>query len=104
MIVDNYGTHTHPDIQAWLAKRSRFVMHFTPTSASWLNMVEHSFLEISENRVEHDSFTSVAELELAIAIYVKHHSAKPKPSIWTASASEQASPRSRTKAALALAA
>ena len=70
LIVDNYATHTHPDVQEWLAKHPRFVMHFTPTSASWLNMVERFFRDISENRIRRDSFTSVAELELAIDLYV----------------------------------
>jgi transposase len=53
LIVDNYGTHTHPDVQAWLARHPRFVMHFTPTSASWLNMVERFFRDISENGEPH---------------------------------------------------
>jgi transposase len=66
----------------------RFVMHFTPTSASWLNMVERFFRDISENRIRRDSFTSVAELEQAIAQYIEHHNKNPKPFIWTASASD----------------
>ena len=88
LIVDNYGTHAHPDVQAWLAKHPRFVMHFTPTGASWLNMVERFFRDISENRIKRDSFTSVAELELALELYIAHHNANPKPFIWTASASD----------------
>ena len=70
LIVDNYATHTHPDVQDWLAKHPRFVMHFTPTSASWLNMVERFFRDITDKRIRRDSFTSVAELELAIDLYV----------------------------------
>ncbi|QDL38357.1 IS630 family transposase [Rhodoferax sediminis] len=101
LIVDNYGTHTHPDVQAWLAKHPRFVMHFTPTSASWLNMVERFFRDISENRIRRDSFTSVAELELAIDLYVVHHNAHPKPFIWTASAKDILAKVTRAKAALA---
>ena len=66
LIVDNYATHKHPDVQAWLAKHPRFVMHFTPTSASWLNMVKRFFRDISENRIKRDSFASVADLEQAI--------------------------------------
>lgn len=77
LIVDNYATHKHPDVQAWLAKHPRFVMHFTPTSASWLNMVERFFRDISENRIRRDSFTSVAELEQAIAQYIAHHNKTP---------------------------
>ena len=101
LIVDNYGTHTHPDVQAWLTKHPRFVMHFTPTSASWLNMVERFFRDISENRIKRDSFTSVAELELAIDLYVVHHNAHPKPFIWTARASDILAKVTRAKAALA---
>lgn len=67
-------------------------------------MVERSFRDISENRVKRDSFASVPELELAIALYVKHHSAKPKPSIWTANASDILAKVTRAKAALARAA
>ena len=101
LIVDNYGTHKHPDVQVWLAKHPRFVMHFTPTSASWLNMVERFFRDISENRIKRDSFTSVAELELAIDLYIAHHNARPKPFIWTASASDILAKVTRAKAALA---
>jgi transposase len=101
LIVDNYATHTHPHVQAWLAKHPRFVMHFTPTSASWLNMVERFFRDISENRIKRDSFTSVAELELAIDLYVVHHNAHPKPFIWTARASDILAKVTRAKATLA---
>jgi transposase len=101
LIVDNYATHGHPDVQAWLAKHPRFVMHFTPTGASWLNMVERFFRDISENRIKRDSFTSVAELELAIDLYVAHHNAQPKPFVWTASAKDILAKVTRAKAALA---
>ena len=101
LIVDNYATHTHPDVQAWLAKHPRLVMHFTPTSASWLNMVERFFRDISERRIKRDSFTSVAELELAIDLYIVHHNAHPKPFIWTATASDILAKVTRAEAALA---
>src|SRR5437867_8696970 len=101
LIADNYATHKHPVVQAWLAKHPRFVMHFTPTSASWPNMVERFFRDISENRIKRDSFTSVAELELAIDLYIAHHNANPKPFIWTASASAILARVTRAKAALA---
>jgi transposase len=101
LIVDNYATHTHPDVRAWLAKHPRLVMHFTPTSASWLNMVERFFRDISERRIKRDSFTSVAELELAIDLYIAHHNAHPKPFIWTATASDILAKVTRAKAALA---
>jgi transposase len=101
LVVDNYATHKHPDVQAWLEKHPRFVMHFTPTSASWLNMVERFFRDISENRIRRDSFTSVAQLEQAIAQYIEHHNQNPKPFIWTASASDILAKVTRAKAALA---
>jgi transposase len=101
LIVDNYATHKHPDVQAWLVKHSRFVMHFTPTSASWLNMVERFFRDISENRIRRDSFTSVNELEQAIAQYIEHHNHNPKPFIWTARADDILAKVTRAKAALA---
>lgn len=100
LIVDNYGTHTHPDVQARLAKHSRFFMHFTPTSASWLNMVERFFRDISENPIQHDSFTNVPELELAIDLYVSHDNTNPKLFIWTKSATEILAKLMRAKAAL----
>jgi transposase len=101
LIVDNYATHKHPDVQAWLSKHPRFVMHFTPTSASWLNMVERFFRDISENRIRRDSFTSVNELEQAIAQYIEHHNHNPKPFIWTAQADDILAKVTRAKAALA---
>ena len=101
LIVDNYATHTHPDVQKWLARHPRFVMHFTPTSASWLNMVERFFRDITDKRIRRDSFTSVAELELAIDLYVAHHNIDPKPFIWTARATDILAKVTRAKAALA---
>jgi len=86
LIADNYATHKHPAVQEWLAKHPRFNMHFTPTSASWLNMVERFFRDISENRLRRGVFTSVPELVTAIDEYVAHHNINPKPFIWTKSA------------------
>lgn len=86
LIADNYATHKHPNVQEWLEKHPRFNMHFTPTSASWLNMVERFFRDISENRLRRGVFSSVPELVTAIDEYVAHHNSKPKPFIWTASA------------------
>ena len=101
LIVDNYATHKHPEVEQWLAKHPRFVMHFTPTSASWLNMVERFFRDISENRIKRDSFTSVTELEQAIAQYIELHNKNPKPFIWTASAVDILAKVTRAKAAMA---
>ncbi len=86
LIVDNYATHKHPEVKAWLDKHPRFHMHFTPTSASWLNMVERFFRDITDKRIRRGVFTSVVELQAAIAECIDAHNANPKPFIWTASA------------------
>ena len=86
LIADNYATHKHPVVQAWLAKHPRFNMHFTPTSASWLNMVERFFRDITDKRLRRGVFTSVPELVAAIDEYIAHHNTKPKRFIWTKSA------------------
>lgn len=86
LIVDNYATHKHPNVQKWLAKHPRLHMHFTPTSASWLNMVERFFRDITDKRLRRGLFTSVPELITAIDEYIAHHNTKPKPFIWTKSA------------------
>ena len=86
LICDNYATHKHPVVQKWLEKHPRFNIHFTPTSASWLNMVERFFRDISENRLRRGVFTSVPVLVEAIDEYITHHNANPKPFIWTKSA------------------
>lgn len=86
LIADNYATHKHPVVQEWLVKHPRFVMHFTPTSASWLNMVERFFRDITTERLRRGVFTSVPDLVAAIDEYVTHHNTAPKPFIWTKSA------------------
>jgi len=86
LIADNYATHKHPTVQEWLTKHPRFNMHFTPTSASWLNMVERFFRDITTERLRRGVFTSVPELISAIDEYIDHHNIKPKPFIWTKSA------------------
>jgi transposase len=86
LIADNYATHKHPAVQEWLAKHPRFNMHFTPTSASWLNMVERFFRDITTERLRRGVFTSVPELISAIDEYIAHHNTQPKPFIWTKSA------------------
>ena len=88
LIADNYATHKHLTVQKWLAKHPRFHMHFTPTSASWLNMVERFFRDITVNRLRRGVFTSVPELVAAIDGYVAHHTINPKPFIWTKSAAD----------------
>jgi transposase len=86
LIADNYATHKHAKVKAWLKRHPRFHMHFTPTSASWLNQVERFFGRITADRIRRGVFKSVAELETAIQQYLDHHNAEPKPFVWTASA------------------
>ena len=88
LIADNYATHKHPKVQRWLEKHPRFHLHFTPTSASWLNMVERFFRDLTVNRVRRGVFHSVAELQDAIDAYIQQHNEKPKPFIWTAKAND----------------
>jgi transposase len=85
-IVDNYATHKHPKVQRWRKRHFRFPVHFTPTSASWLNMVERFFRDPTENRVRRGVFRSVDELVAAIQDYIAHHNGDPQPFIWTAKA------------------
>jgi transposase len=88
IICDNYATHKHAKVKAWMKRNKRFHVHFTPTSASWLNMVERFFRDISERRLRHGVFRSVDELVEAVTEYVAHHNDNPKPFIWTATASD----------------
>jgi transposase len=88
LVADNYATHKHPTVKAWLAKHPRFHMHFTPTSASWLNQVERFFGLITQDRIRRGVFKSVSELEAAIQDYLDHHNADPKPFVWTAAAAD----------------
>jgi len=100
LIVDNYATHKHAKVKAWLAKHPRIHLHFTPTSASWLNMVERFFRDLTTRRLRDGIFHSVAELETAIAAYIASHNASPKPFIWTASASDILAKVSRAQSSL----
>jgi transposase len=88
IICDNYATHKHAKVKAWQKRNSRFHFHFTPTSASWLNMVERFFRDVSENWIRRGVFHSVSELEAAITEYLEIHNEDPKPFIWTAKAAD----------------
>ena len=88
LIVDNYGTHKHERVRQWLAKHRRFHLHFTPTSSSWLNLVERWFAEITRKRIRRGSFRSVAELVAAINDYIRINNQNPKPFVWTKRADE----------------
>ena len=86
LVLDNYATHKHPKVQAWLAKRPRYHLHFTPTSASWLNQVERWFGLISQRAIKRGSFDSVAELVKTIEAFIANHNASASPFIWVATA------------------
>jgi transposase len=88
LVIDNYATHKHPKVKAWLARHTRFHLHFTPTSASWLNQVERFFGLITNDAIRRGVFRSVAELQATIVAYLDHHNADPKPFIWTAKAAD----------------
>jgi len=84
LILDNYGTHGHERVRRWLAKHPRFVLHFIPTSSSWLNLVERWFEELTEKAVRRGVFHSVAELQAAVADFLTAWNANPRPFVWTA--------------------
>jgi transposase len=88
MIMDNYGTHAHPDVKAWLDRHPRFHLHFTPTSSSWLNLVERWFAEITTKMIRRGVFHSVTDLVTAIEDYLRVHNNDPKPFVWTATADQ----------------
>jgi transposase len=88
LILDNYGTHKHPEVKAWFAGHPRYHVHFTPTSASWLNQVERWFAEITRRRIRRGTFRSVRDLERAIRDYIRANNAAPQPFQWVASANK----------------
>jgi transposase len=84
LIIDNYATHKHPKVRAWLGKHPRFALHFTPTSSSWMNLVERFFRDLTEDVVREGSFASVPELVKAIETYLAGRNLQPKPYRWNA--------------------
>jgi len=88
LIADNYATHKHPRVKKWLARHPRFYIYFTPTSSSWLNMVERFFRDITQNRLRRGIFRDVEELIMAIGEYIDKHNDNPKPFVWTAKATD----------------
>jgi transposase len=86
LVMDNYGTHKVEKVQRWLARHPRYRVHFTPTSASWLNLVERLFAELTERCVRRGSHTAVGALEKAMLDYLDKRNRKPKPFVWTADA------------------
>jgi transposase len=100
LICDNYATHKHPKVQRWLGRHPRFHVHFTPTSASWLNMVERFFRDLTENRLKRGVFRDLEELIVAVESYIDRHNERPKPFIWTASARDILEKVTRARKAL----
>ena len=84
VILDNYGTHKHPKVMAWLARHPRWTFHFTPTSCSWLNAVETFFAKLARRRLKRGSFPSLVALQEAINRFVAEHNRDPRPFVWTA--------------------
>jgi transposase len=101
LIVDNYATHKHPLVKRWLERRPRFHVHFTPTSCSWLNMVERFFRDLTEKQLRRGVFHNVEELLESIGEYIDNHNRQPKPFLWTAKASDILEKVKRARAALA---
>jgi transposase len=100
LVVDNYATHKTPAVKRWIKAHPRFHLHFTPTSASWLSMIERFFAEITRSRIRRGSFKSVAQLKAVIMEYLQNHNAAPKPFVWTKSAGQILEKVARAKQAL----
>ena len=88
IICDNYATHKHPKVKSWLRYHKRFHVHFTPTSASWLNMVERFFRDLTEKQLRRGVFSSVKELQESVMSFIEKHNEAPAPYIWTKSATD----------------
>ena len=100
LIVDNYATHKHPTVRAWLDKHPRFQLHFTPTSSSWLNLVERWFRELTDKALRRGVFHSVPDLIASIQEYLDAHNEDPRPYVWTATAESNLAKVARGRIAL----
>ncbi|HEX8760009.1 MAG TPA: IS630 family transposase [Pseudonocardiaceae bacterium] len=100
IICDNYGTHKHANVTEWLAKHPRFHLHFTPTSSSWLNLVERWFRDLTDKAIRRGVFHSINDLVIAIEDYLQINNDNPKPFIWTATAEQILAKVARGKVAL----
>lgn len=100
LIVDNYVTHKHTKVQAWLKRHPRFHVHFIPTSSSWLNVIERWFREITDKCIRRGTFRNVDQLEAAIHEFLSQHNSSPKPYVWTAKADAILAKVARARAAL----
>jgi transposase len=86
VVLDNYATHKHPKVTAWLARHPRFTLHLTPTSCSWANAVEGLFAKLTRQRLKRGAFTSIVGLQAAINRFITETNDKPKPFVWAKSA------------------
>ena len=102
IIADNYATHKHPEVNAWLAAHPRVHMHFTPTSSSWVNLVERFFAEITDKAIRNGTFKNVRELETAITAFIETRNRDPRPYLWTASVASILAKVGRARRTLAL--
>ena len=102
-ISRGWNNHKTPAVKRWLARHKRFTLHFTPTSCSWLNLVERLFAEITRQRIRRGTFNDVIELKTAIDEWIEHRNQNPKPFKWTASAKSILAKHRRAKKALAIA-
>lgn len=100
LIVDNYATHKHAKVKAWLKRHRRFHIHFIPTSSSWLNVIERFFGELTSKRIRRGAFPSVPELIRAIELFIGQHNANPAPYVWTAEAEKILEKVGRARTAL----
>ena len=100
LIPDNYATHKHPIVQHWLARHPRFHLHFTPTSSSWLNLVERWFRELTTKRLRRGVFQSVPDLIAAIEDFIAHHNRHPRSFTWTAKVEDILAKVARAQAVL----
>ena len=100
LIADNYATHKHPRVKGWLKRHPRFHMHFTPTSSSWLNLIERWFREITQKRIRRAAFKSVKQLVQAITDYIAEHNDNPQAFSWTAKAEDILAKVTRARAVL----
>ena len=100
LVVDNYATHKHPKVKAWLSRHRRFHVHFIPTSSSWLNLIERWFRDITDKRIRRGVFRSVGQLIAAIMDYIQQHNEDPQTFTWTAKAEDILAKVRRARAAL----
>ena len=99
-ILDNYGSHKHPKVKAWLARHPRWTFHYTPKSGSWLNAVETFFSALTRRRIRRGSFHSIVDLQAAINRYITAHNDHPKPFIWTKPANQTLAKLNRLNASV----